>query len=570
MTENTFNIILSSFNALKNVRKKYERDWRDIAKWISPRGISFDVDTEPAYRKLPGRDKLYDETIKSYSDSFAKGLKSYTCSSQSPFFSLTPVDPQNASDDNTRYIFQQRALQIRHMLASTRFYKTTKTFFHNYGDFGTGVMLLDYNPDSRKFLFRTLAVGDCYLMRNRYTDEIDTLFHVSWMTRLEAIESFGEEKLSSQLWNNKDDFTKCYRFIELYCRREAFGLNKEEGFPETEWLEMAWEDGQNRPCYQSGTDDKRFAAITFDEAPDGDAYGTSYPGESVITTARNLQRMMKSQLDASQLMTNPPIKKTAGFVADIKPGGFVDVPAGQDIAPLQLAQDVSWTNEMRAQLQAIAKQVYYVDFFLMLSQYQGNVNTATLAQGLQNEQVRMMSDFLDSLLDEFFSPLILWMHGVMLREGLFAGEAAEEVGEDVEIKMTSTLYQLQRQLELQPTQTAMSMLLPYVQIAPDQLLPYIDFQAYAEAVRDKTDADIRIIRSSEDVQQMQRASAEAKAAALREEQKVAQQDSNARMIQALSGAARDQNQAAAGAEGGGAVPQTSGDGSRYADLRLRR
>ncbi len=562
MTSERFNDIQSALKALRNIRAKYESDWKEIQRWISPRGASFDVDTEPAARSLMKQDKLYDKTIKVYSETFARGLKSYTCSSQSPFFSLEPVIPEYAADDNVRYILQQRVNQMRMMLASTRFYKTTKTFFKNFGDFGISVMLLGYESEQHKFLFKTLSIGDCFLMRDQNTDEIDVLFHISWLTKSEAIALYGEEKLSDTIRNEKD-FTKAYQFIELYCRREAFGLNREEGFPETEWIEMAWERDQNQPCYQSGTDRRRFVAVAFNEAADGDAYGTDYPGETLAASSKNMQLMIRDQLNASQLMTNPPLKKTPGFTANIRPGGFVDVPAGQDIAPMQIVQDVSWTNELRAEIRAIAKQVYYVDFFLMLSQYQGNVNTATLAQGLQNEQVLMMSDFLDSLLDEFFSPIILWIYDVMQIEGLFTGDAASDLEGDIQVKMVSTLYRLQQQQELQPTQQALSMMLPFVQMSPEELLPYIDFQKLFEIVRDKTNADMQIIRSKEDVDRIQTASAEAKASAAKKEQDIAQQEADTRTLSALAGAAKQQ-------QAGGSENSGTGSDNRYANLTLRR
>ena len=563
MTSERFNDVVSAFKALKNIRAKYEDDWKEVQRWISPRGASFDIDTAPADRQLPGQSRLYDKTIKVYSDTFARGLKGYTCSSQTPFFGMEPVDPVYSADDEIRYILQQRTLQMRQMLASTRFYKTTTSFFKNFGNFGIATMLLGYEREQHKFLFKTLPVGECYLMRDLNTDEIDVLFRVIWLTKREAISLYGEDRLSDAIRNEKD-FTKAYQFIHLYCRRDAFDLQNEEGFPETEWLEMAWEKDQSQPCYQSGTDRKRFVAVAFNEAPDGDAYGTDYPGETLASNSKNLQRMTKDQLNASQLMTNPPIKKTPGLVADIKPGVFVDVPAGQDLDPLQLVQDVSWTNELRSEMRALAKQVYYVDFFLMLSQYQGNVNTATLAQGLQNEQVRMMSDFLDSLLDEFFSPVVMWVYGTMQDEGLFTGDAAGTVDSDVRIKMVSTLYRLQQQQELQPTQQAMNMILPFVQMDPQTLLPYIDFQEFAEEVRDKTNANMRIIRSREDVEEINRLAAETKAAAARKEQDIAQQDADTRTFAALANAENSRQQAA-GAEG-----QASGEQSRFAGLTFRR
>ena len=566
MTDERFNDIVSTYHAMKNIRAKHEPVWKEILRWISPNGSSFDTDTAPANRSLPDyQSKLYDKTIQVFSNTFAMGLKGYTCSSQSRFFGLVASDPEYIDDEHTSLVLQKRTSQMYQMLASTRFYKTVPTFFHSFGDFGTAVMLLGYEPEGHKFLFKTLSLGDCYLMRDQNTDEIDVLFHVDWLTKHEAVKLYGEETLSEQIRNEKD-YTKAYQFIQLYCRRDAFELQNEEGFPETEWIEMAWEKDQNRPCYQGGTDYKRFMAVSFDESPDGSAYGINYPGSILAGTSRAMQRMFKDQLNASQLMTNPPIRKTPGLVANIRPGGFIDVPAGQDIAPMQLVQDVSWTNQLRSEMQALAKQVYYVDFFLMLSQYQGNVNTATLAQGLQNEQVTMMSSFLDSLLDEFFSPLVMWIYGTMEKEGLFSGDAAENLSQDVRIKMVSPLYRMQQRQELQPTEEAMNMILPLVQMAPEELMPYINFQKYCEVVRDKTYADMEIIRSSEDVQRIQAASAEAKAAAIRQEQDIAQQDADSRSISALANAERSRQDSQPAESGGG---QPAAQQGRFAGLRLR-
>ena len=60
MTSERFNEIVSAYKALKNIRVKYEQDWKEIQQWISPRGASFDTDTAPADRKLMSQNKLYD------------------------------------------------------------------------------------------------------------------------------------------------------------------------------------------------------------------------------------------------------------------------------------------------------------------------------------------------------------------------------------------------------------------------------------------------------------------------------------------------------------------------------
>ena len=101
---------------------------------------------------------------------------------------------------------------------------------------------------------------------------------------------------------------------------------------------------------------------------------------------------------------------------------------------------------------------------------------------------------------------------------------------------------LQQRQELQPTQDAMNMLLPVINMDPDNLMPYIDFQEYCEEVRDKTYANMKIIRSRKDVEDSQKKLADAKAAAVKKEQDLAQQDADTKTFAALANAENAKNQ----------------------------
>ena len=546
MREEKLNQLKETFRTLRDIRTPAEQEWKQICRFVSPRGGDFDCDTEPRYRKRDeSQMELFDKTIYLYSQIFAMGLKGYVCSSQSHFFSLIPSDPRDISEESKRML-QAQTEQMYDALASTRFYKATELLFRNFGDFGTSVMLLGYDIDTASFLFRTFNLGDCFVMKNRFTDICDVLFHIEWLTKTEAIEMYGEENLSD-LIVNETDYTKSFKFIQLFCPREAFGLNTEEGIPDSDYLELAWEDTASDICYLRGTDYRRFAVISFGQDPSGGAYATDYPGIVLLNTAKALQRTMKDQMNASQLMTNPPIQKTKGLVANIRPGAFIDVPPGQSLSPLQLVQDVSWTNQIREDMRAMAKQAYFVDFFLMLSQYQGNVNTATLAQGLQSEQVRLMSSFLDNLYDDFFSPVLQWIRNTMMEQGLFYGEARPtgELPGTFRVKMVSELYRLQKKQELASTADFINMVLPFAQYDQDVMLT-IDFQEYAEVAREKTDASARIIRDRERVEQARAAAAEAKAAELQKQNNIEQQKADAQMLSALGSYNRDMGQDASG------------------------
>lgn len=129
--------------------------------------------------------------------------------------------------------------------------------------------------------------------------------------------------------------------------------------------------------------------------------------------------------------------------------------------------------------------------------------------------------------------------------------------------------------ELQPTQEAINMMLPFLELYPD-LVYYFDFDQLAETVKDKTDADVRVFRSSDKVKELLRASAQAKAAAAQQEHSIAQQDADTRTYTAVKNAERADREAAAQngesnpGTGAGNAGQGRGGQDRFAGLRFMR
>lgn len=275
-------------------------------------------------------------------------------------------------------------------------------------------------------------------------------------------------------------------------------------------------------------------------------------------TSRTLHSMLRDQLNASQLESAPPMKKTTNVHAVIKPGAFIDIPPGGDIAPLGMGMDLSWTNATRQDLRQLAKADYFVDYFLMLSQYTGQVNTATLAQGLQNEQIKMMTFFLDSLKNSFFEPLIDWTWNTMGALGMF-NDGYDISYKALQVDFVSPLYRLQKQaVTLDPTIQAMNAILPYLQLDPS-LISYIDLGGYVEAVCEGTNADARVIRSKEEAMKLMQAKAQQDAEIARRQQDIQQQDADTRSYEATLKAP----------EQGSAADGGQNNANRYAGLMLR-
>lgn len=552
--------ILLVMKQQRALREPYLRLWKMIAKWIDPLQYGrMDAESPPTTADMVST-KLMDTTISYYSQVFAMGLQGYTCSSQSAFFGLQPEDPEMWTEERgteITKILQSRARKMYRMLARSNFYRCLNGFFKSFGDLGTAIMFFG-TDDKGNIYFENVPVYQCVTIENRLTKQVDTLFRTLWLTRYEIQKMYGltEDELPKVMKtaDARKDYQKQYRVYQLFCPRDRFEMDLSTGFAH---VSIAWVEGEeDRPIFEGGTDFQPFCVCAFGRSSDGTGLGCNSPGMRQVRGSKALQKILMDQLSAADLMSAPPIKKTENVQANIMPGGFVTIPPGGDIAPLQMGADLSWTEANAQKIARIAKADYFVDFFLMLSQYSGQVNTATLAQGLQNEQVKMMTFFLDVLKSDFFEPIIDWLYNTMGRSHAF--DDREEIPYTaLQVDYVSPLFRIQRQaVTIEPTSTAMQQILPYIQVDPT-LTAYIDFHQYAVAVAEATGADTRIIRSEEEARAIIEAQQKAEQEARQREMDIKQQDADTKTMLAAKTASEPGSEA-------------SERKSPYAGLTLRR
>lgn len=489
------------YKALQRQRTPLVNMWKEIGKMIDPFYGEMDEDERAPQLSLPALNELKDNTIGYYSQVFAIGLNGYACSSKSDFFALRANDNEQAEDDTVTKALQERQRIMYKNFSASGYYTAVLPFFRAYGDLGTGVMMMGVKDN--QLYYENVRPDQCQALKDPYTGEVMVFFRSIWMTKFDAERSYGEAKLPEDIKKEQDSL-KYFRFIQMIAPRDRFDfLNVTEN--EYKFVEVVWAYGLTAdPVFVGGDDYRRFIVCPWNGQSTGIsdfAWGTGAPGQRQYLAAKALTTNLNDQWKSARLQALPPIKKTENVAPDIHPAGFIDIPAGGDIEPLQMGSDLSWTVATAQRLTAMAKADYFVDFFLMLSQYQGNVNTATLAQGLQNEQVNMMTTMLDCLARGFFKPVIEYTYYKLQELGRFP---TSDIGIDfseVKIDYISPLYLLQLQsVVLQPTTSLMAEVLQLASV-DTTILHYIDMSKYLNIKADATNADRRIIRTDEEAKE---------------------------------------------------------------------
>ncbi len=489
------------YKGLKTQREPLVRMWREIGQMIDPFYGEMNEDSKPEQVVLPDLNELKDGTIGYYSQVFATGLYGYTCSSKSDFFALRAEDEEKAEDDTITKELQARQRTMYKTFASSGFYSTVLPFLKSYGDLGSGAMMMGVKDGT--IYYEHVPSYQCQALKNPYTGDVELFFRSIWLTKYDAEKAFGKDKMPREIKESKDPL-EYHRFIQMIAPRDRFDfLDISEN--DYKYVEVVWAYGCTAdPVFVGGDDYRRFIVCPWSGQSLGIsdfAWGTGAPGQRQYMAAKAMTTNLNDQWKSARVMALPPIKKTENIAPDIHPGGFIDIPAGGDISPMQMGADLSWTVATAQRLTAMAKSDYFVDFFLMLSQYQGNVNTATLAQGLQNEQVNMMTTMLDCLSRGFFQPVIEYTYYKLQELGKFADSKVNIDFSELKIEYISPLYLLQIQsATIQPTTGLMSDVLQMANVDPT-ILHYINMPEYLRVKADATNADRRIIRTDKEAQE---------------------------------------------------------------------
>lgn len=537
----------------------FVRMWQEVAKYIDPTYGDMQRDSEPRPSSKAVDERIYDSTVSSYSNVFAMGLQGYVCSSQSAFFSLVPEEALKHGEEENKQlaeVLQSRTRQMYACMAQRGFYAPIYPCFKSFGDLASFVMFFKLNKDD-KIVYEYVPNYQCVPLYNRAEGTCDTIFRSLWLTAYEARQIFGEENLPTIMQGEKVDETKAFQFWELLCPRDRFGFKLSDS-NEWEHLDIIWSKDDQKVVFEGGTRRQGFCLCTFSKNDDSTAWGVGSPGLRQFHNARCLQNMSQDLLIASQYAASPAIMKSTGFTAKIAPAAFIDIPPGASMTPLELGQDLSWTTTAISDRRSLAKSDYFVDYFLMLSQYSGNVNTATLAQGLQNEQLKMMTHFLDSLRTGFFEPVIDWTWNTMGELGYF-DDGYDIDYKDLQVDFVSPLYILQKQaVSLEPTVNTMNTVLPFLNIDPT-LVNYFDFGELVEVVRESTNADARIVRDKKTAEEMIQAAQRAQQEEIERQAQIQQQDADTRQYAAATKAP----------EQGSIAQQLASGNSDYSNLKLR-
>ena len=484
--------------SLEAYRAIYESQWGEIIHWLAPSYASVTIG-QPGTESAPDYKDIYDTTALEASNIMADGLQGYAFGRTISWFRLRLEQSDLMDNDENKLWLQSVERHIYEQFNKSNFYDESRAFIRCGADFGTAMMTFEHDPGREIPVFHTMHPGTYAIEEDRFGN-VTVLIREFWLTKSEAEEKFGVEKLPDQIKADEDNVTGSYLFHQYIAPSSRIELAIEG---DSEYVSIYWADLDNKkPCLEERFAHKPFFAWRWAKNPCGSPWGVDNPGMVQVPNIKMLQSFFQDAMRISQMTGRPPIKKTEGLKVNFFPSGMTDLAPGTDFAAVPVTGDLSWTANLIGMLKAQVNAAYHKDFFLALMMSQDRQKTATEVQALVDEKSAIMSAFFSRLAHEFIEPVLEAVFDLEIETMRMPPNPPSVSEQALKIDFISPLAMMQKRSHgLNSTKQFLGEILSFAEISP-QIMDKINTDGYVDVAGEAYDVDHRIIFGDDHVKQV--------------------------------------------------------------------
>ena len=505
------NIIRRQEN-LASLRVNWDNLWQQVADKVSP-GKGFSALRRPGQRNEQG---IFDSTAVSDSEKFASVMESMLTPRAQKWHSLKPKDPDLA--DNQAVI--EWCESVTDILFGLR-YSARANFagqFHeaflSLGNFGTGAVYVA-DEVGRGVRYKSIFLGELFITENSH-GFVDTVYRRYMLTPQQAAAEYGADnpglpdKLKADFAAGKYDTQYC--FIHAVIPQDDAQEKLPPGMRWASYHVCVDNKALLRP--PSGYFSFPYAIGRYITEP-GEIYGRG-PGITVLADIKTINQMSKANLRAAELTVTPPLLAPS---LDNLTGGVKFMPGAVNygamspdgkplLAPINLAGNLPIGLEAEEQRRQVIHRAYLVDLFEILVREPGM--TATQALLRAQERGMLLAPILGRMQAEMISPTVERELDIIARAGLLPplpDELAQGGGLVLSIEYDAAINRAQRSEEATAIMQTLEMTLPLAQADPG-VTKLFKFTEVGRELAAINGMPAKLLRSQEELQQIEAAEAE--------------------------------------------------------------
>lgn len=547
--------------ALWSDRASFDTHWRELGDFLLPRRTRF----WPGDRNRGDKrnQNIIDSTGRFAARTLQSGLHAGLTSPARPWFKLTTPDPTLAEHQSVKEWLHLVTQRMQVVFAATNLYNVLPIIYGDMGVFGTSAMSVLADP---RELFRCYAypIGS-YALGLDARGMATTFVRDYELSVRQVVEQFGVRRGYRDIdWSNISTTVKNlwdrgqYESPIEVCWVVMPNEDADQNRLEAEYLPWAschFEQGEGREdrfLRESGFRTFPILAPRWDITGE-DTYGTDCPGMTALGDVKQLQIMQREKAKAVKKMVDPPMiglpelrtQKTSILPGDIT---YVREPQHGFKPAHEISLNLEHLVRDIGETQYRIQRAFYEDLFLMLARSDERLGamrpTAREIEERHEEKLLALGPVLERTNDELLNPLIDRVYLLMEESDpltdpenkLIPPAPPELQGIALKVEYISVMAQAQKLVGVSGLDRFVTAVAPIMQADPSARHK-VDVFRIIDSYGDSLGIDPRIVRTTEQAEQL--AAAEAQ-----QQQAIA----DAQQAMALAKAAKDASGAQMGTD----------------------
>lgn len=512
----TANEIIDRFNTKTAARATWENHWQEVAELVHTKQADFTSQRQPGEKR---ETKIFDSTAPYALQNFAATAVSYTAPATEKWHTLR--HPSDAAME------VQSIAEFYEALTDTLFryrYSGRSAFqsqvYENYltmGAFGTGAMWIGSNdaPGMGPIWYKAKPLSAIYMAENAH-GVVDQVDEKTEYTARQAYQMYGDKLPASIIRAARNEPTRRFTFLHcVYPNGEYDGGKADRrGMPfasahvcmdEPKVLEEA---GFRKFPYAIG----RYATAA------NEVYGRG-PAMTVLPDIKMLNAMMRSVIRSAELRAEPPLllaKEGSLTKFHMAPRalnyGGVNMQGQQLVHPLISGGEPGVTIELVERTQETVRAAFLMHLFqILVTRTKEQSATETLIR--DQEKGALMGPQLGRTSHDMFGPMIEREIDILANKRLLPKPPQElaQFGLVYEVEYVSPLTRAQNSGGALAFQQVLADIAPLAEFNPKILQRFDDAEILPMLAKARG-MPLSLLRSDEDMEEIERAEAEQKQA----------------------------------------------------------
>lgn len=508
----------SRFGQLDAERNRFLPRWQEVQRYVSPK--TYDWYNLDAIPEIPRR---FCSDPCNYMKTLASGLAGYSLSPNIDWFKLSLENQDLLSLYGVKDWLENVETALLAEFNRSNLYQQAINFIQDGVTIGHSVMLESEDLQRNRLRFSHIPCNQIYLDADEYGD-IDTLYRRYLMTVRNAVDFFGVENMNETVRGDYGDVQKWNQKLEILCcvyPRDKYNPK----YPDAKNMPYAcvYIDRTHRHVIkESGY--REFPYIVFEwDLLSGLAYSDS-AAINALPSIKQLEIQTETGLKIAQKSAEPPMKVSDELrELSLVPNGLNYIKNKDEIIEsIKTGENYPITLQVTQDTKQSIKNWFYVDFFLMLEQKEGQM-TATEVMELQGEKAATLSSVIVSL-NEALKQIITRSFNLLMAAGRLPLPPETLSGQSATMKVvySGPLAQAQKKYHTSGgIASALQIAAPILQLSP-QSGDYIDGDELIKRALEGQGMPQAVIREDEDVKNIRKARAQAQQQAAQEAQQQAQ------------------------------------------------